>query len=103
MRGDREAGAGETAAIGVLDTVGLFCPVPIIRTADRMKRMRVGEVLEIVSDDRVILIDLPAWCRATGHEFLGSRQAGAEIRLLVRKTAGRDAVRGRVGKGEAAS
>jgi TusA-related sulfurtransferase len=80
---------GPIAADAVLDTVGLFCPVPIIRTGERMKRMRVGEVLEILSDDRVILVDLPAWCRSTGHEFLGARQDGPAIRLFVRKTPGR--------------
>ncbi len=69
----------------VLDTVGLYCPIPIIRTAERMKRLDGGAVLEVISDDRVILIDMPAWCRSTGNSFLGSRQDGDEFRLLVRK------------------
>jgi TusA-related sulfurtransferase len=34
----------------------------------------------------VILIDMPAWCRSTGHEYLGHRQEGGEYRLFVRKT-----------------
>ena len=42
----------------VLDTVGLYCPVPIIKTAERIRRMEAGRTLEILSDDRVILIDL---------------------------------------------
>ena len=70
----------------VLDTVGLYCPVPIIKTAERIKRMEPGRTLEILSDDRVILIDMPAWCRSTGHEYLGHRQEGGEYRLFVRKT-----------------
>ena len=69
----------------VLDTVGLYCPIPIIRTAERMKRLDGGAVLEVISDDRVILIDMPAWCRSTGNSFLGSRRDGDELRLLVRK------------------
>ncbi len=69
----------------VLDTVGLYCPIPIIRTAERMKRLDGGAVLEVISDDRVILIDMPAWCRSTGNSFLGSRRDGDEFRLLVRK------------------
>jgi TusA-related sulfurtransferase len=71
----------------ILDTVGLYCPIPIIRTAERMKRLDGGAVLEVISDDRVILIDMPAWCRSTGNSFLGSRQDGNEFRLRVRKTA----------------
>jgi TusA-related sulfurtransferase len=69
----------------VLDTVGLYCPVPIIKTADRMKKLAPGAVLEVLSDDRVILVDMPAWCRSTGHEYLGARQDGTEYRLLLRK------------------
>ncbi len=68
-----------------IDTVGLYCPVPIIRTAERIKRMPEGRTLEILSDDRVILIDLPAWCRSTGHDYLGHTTDGAEYRLFVRK------------------
>jgi tRNA 2-thiouridine synthesizing protein A len=73
----------------VLDTVGLYCPVPIIKTAEKMKAMGPGDVLEVLSDDRVILVDLPAWCRSTGNEYLGSKQDGKEHRLWVRKMAGR--------------
>lgn len=68
-----------------IDTLGLYCPVPIIRTAEAIRRIAAGAVLEVVSDDRVILIDMPAWCRSRGHEYLGSRQEGSEYHLFVRK------------------
>ncbi len=71
----------------VIDTVGLYCPVPIIRTAERMKRLTPRGTLEILSDDRVILIDMPAWCRSNGHEYLGSRRDEEAIHLYVRKKA----------------
>ncbi|OLD65904.1 MAG: SirA family protein, partial [Acidobacteria bacterium 13_1_40CM_2_68_10] len=61
-------------------------PVPIIKTAERIRKMEAGRTLAVLSDDRVILIDLPAWCRSTGHEYLGYRQENAEYRLFVRKT-----------------
>ncbi len=82
---DEDQGIGALRADDVLDTVGLYCPVPIIKTAERLKRMDSGAVLEVLSDDRVILIDLPAWCRSTGHEYLGARQEGPEYHLFVRK------------------
>jgi tRNA 2-thiouridine synthesizing protein A len=69
----------------VLDAVGLYCPLPIIKTAERMKRLGPGAVLEVLSDDRVILVDMPAWCRSTRNEYLGSRQEGGEYHLFVRK------------------
>jgi TusA-related sulfurtransferase len=70
-----------------LDTVGLYCPVPIIKTQARMRTMQEGQVLEVASDDRVILLDMPAWCRSTGNDYLGAREAMGEIRLYVRKAA----------------
>ena len=77
----------------LIDTVGLYCPVPIIRTAERIRMMPAGRTLEVLSDDRVILIDLPAWCRSTGHDYLGHRTDGGEIRLFVRKRSEGDASR----------
>jgi len=76
-------------ANAVLDAVGFFCPVPIIKTAAKVKELLRGEILEVISDDRVILVDMPAWCRSAGHEYLGHRQEEGEIHLFVRK-AGRE-------------
>jgi len=68
-----------------LDTFGLYCPVPILKTADRIVGMEPGQVLEVLSDDRVILLDMPAWCLSTGHTYLGFREEPGEWRLFVRK------------------
>jgi tRNA 2-thiouridine synthesizing protein A len=69
----------------ILDTVGLYCPIPIVRTGEAMRGMQRGQRLEILSDDRVILIDLPAWCRAHGHEYEGACEEEGVWRLRVRK------------------
>jgi tRNA 2-thiouridine synthesizing protein A len=69
----------------VLDTVGLYCPVPIIRTNERIGDLQSGQVIEVLSDDRVILIDMPAWCRSVGHDYLGFREGTGEWRLFVRR------------------
>ena len=84
---------GTIQADDVLDTVGLYCPVPIIKTAERIRKMETGRILKVVSDDRVILIDMPAWCRSTGHEYLGHTQQGTEYGLFVRKADGKGAKR----------
>ena len=54
-----------------LDCVGLYCPMPIVKTAQKIKEMKTGEVLEIVADDKGIKHDMPAWCQATGNEYPG--------------------------------
>jgi len=68
-----------------LDCVGLYCPMPIVKTSKRIKELKVGEVLEVVSDDKGIKQDMPAWCQTTGHEFLGIEESNNEIRAYVKK------------------
>jgi tRNA 2-thiouridine synthesizing protein A len=69
-----------------LDCVGLYCPMPIIKTAAKIKEMKTGEVLEVVADDKGIKKDMPAWAKATGNDFLGVEESGGEIRVYVRKS-----------------
>lgn len=68
-----------------LDCMGLYCPMPIVKTAEAIKKLKPGEVLEIVADDKGIVQDMPAWCEATGHEYLGKEQSGREIKVYVKK------------------
>jgi TusA-related sulfurtransferase len=69
----------------VLDCVGLACPMPIFKTANAIKGMEPGQVLEVQSDDDGIVKDMPSWCNKTGHEFLGMMKNGDEYRSFVRK------------------
>ncbi len=69
-----------------LDCVGLYCPMPIVQTAERIRRLEVGQVLEILADDRGIEQDMPAWCKATGHELLGIEKQDEEYHVYVRRT-----------------
>jgi tRNA 2-thiouridine synthesizing protein A len=71
-----------------LDCVGLYCPMPIVKTAEKIKELKPGEVLEIIADDKGIKQDMPAWCKATGHECLKMEESGSEIRVYVKKTHG---------------
>ncbi len=73
-----------------LDTLGYFCPMPIIMTSKKIKELQLGQVLEVVSDDEGIKKDMPAWCQTTGHEMVGLEedvdQAKRIYKAFVRKT-----------------
>jgi tRNA 2-thiouridine synthesizing protein A len=71
-----------------LDCYGLLCPMPIIQTAKTLAGMKAGEVLEVVSTDRGILDDMPAWCRMSGQEFLTGEDDGDVVKVYVRKIKG---------------
>ena len=43
-------------------------------------------VLEILASDEGIKEDAPAWCRATGNEFVGMEEKGGEIKVYIKKT-----------------
>jgi len=68
-----------------LDCVGLYCPMPIVKTAQKFKELKIGEVLEVIADDKGIVHDMPAWAKTTGHEFLGMEEEGGEIKVYVKK------------------
>ena len=69
-----------------LDCIGLYCPMPLVKTAEEFKKLKLGEVLEVVADDKGIKLDMPAWCEAAGHEFLGIEEGSGEIRVYLKKT-----------------
>ncbi len=69
----------------VYDARGLLCPIPIIRASEKIRKMSVGEILEVISDDPGIRADMPAWCRSTGHKLLDIVRMGEDYRSYVRK------------------
>ena len=69
-----------------IDCFGLMCPMPIIKTAQAVKKMKMGQVLEVVATDKGIKQDMPAWCKTTGNECLAMEDSGEEIKVYVKKT-----------------
>jgi tRNA 2-thiouridine synthesizing protein A len=69
-----------------LDCLGLFCPMPILKTREAMKTMAVGQVLEMTSDDPASEADMKSWTTRTGHELLEIDKNGAVFRFVVRKS-----------------
>ncbi|MEI8236766.1 MAG: sulfurtransferase TusA family protein [Methylococcaceae bacterium] len=54
----------------ILNARRLLCPLPVIRTQEAVKKLRVGDILEIIGTDKGILHDIPAWCRINRHTIL---------------------------------
>ncbi|HNW31489.1 MAG TPA: sulfurtransferase TusA family protein [Caldisericia bacterium] len=71
-----------------LNTLGMQCPVPIVKTAKKMKELQIGQVLKVISDDEGIKEDMPAWCKTTGNEFLGLEESGGQYTVYVKKVVG---------------
>jgi tRNA 2-thiouridine synthesizing protein A len=71
----------------VLDARYLLCPMPVIRTQNRIAELAAGDTLEVQATDPGALHDIPAWCRVHGHEILETRRDGNDIVITVRVVA----------------
>ena len=83
MDGDANLRNGPTTR---LDARGLLCPLPVIRTQDKIRTLEVGDVLEVVATDPGVLHDIPAWCRVHGHRLLFSEQRADDFRFHIEVT-----------------
>ena len=68
-----------------LDCLGLYCPVPVLKTREAMSRLVPGQVLELLSDDPGSEADVKSWSARAGHELLEIDKNGAVFRFLIRK------------------
>jgi len=64
-----------------LDLRGLLCPLPVIRTQDKIKTLQAGDELEVTCSDPGVMHDIPTWCRINGHKVLSSRSSDYEFIL----------------------
>lgn len=69
----------------VIDARGTACPGPLLEAKKGMAAVKVGEVLEVKSNDKGSRKDIAAWSGKIGHEFLGCLEADGHDRLFVRR------------------
>ena len=70
--GDASSSAARMAeqAAAAVDTGELTCASLILAVRQALDGLATGEVLAVVSRDPSARLDLPAWCRMTGHSYL---------------------------------
>ncbi|RLA29931.1 MAG: SirA family protein [Gammaproteobacteria bacterium] len=73
-----------------LDARRLLCPMPVIRTQNRVAELAPGDTLDVTCTDPGAANDIPAWCRINGHELIGIEQREDELVVSVRVGPGDD-------------
>lgn len=68
-----------------LDCKGLACPMPIVKTAQAMKNLRPGDLIEVIATDKGALKDFPAWSKATGNALIEQHDDGQILRFVLQK------------------
>ena len=67
----------------VVDARGTACPGPLLEAKKAIASVKVGETLEIKSNDKGSRKDIAAWSKKIGHDFLGFLEADGHDRLFV--------------------
>jgi tRNA 2-thiouridine synthesizing protein A len=68
-----------------LDLKGLSCPLPIVKTAQAMKELQSGDLIEALATDPGSVADFTAWCKSTGNELIEHADEGGIYRFVIRK------------------
>jgi tRNA 2-thiouridine synthesizing protein A len=68
-----------------VDARGLSCRMPIVKTAQAMKSISSGSLLEVLATDPGSVKDFEAWSRTTGNELVERSVEGAVYRFVLRR------------------
>ena len=69
-----------------VDARGSACPGPLLEAKKGIGKVRVGEILEVYSNDSGTRTDIPAWANKVGHDYLGVLEADGYDKHFVRRT-----------------
>ena len=68
-----------------IDVRNESCPKPVLESKKAIKKMRIGEILEILATDPGSLRDIPAWAVNTKQKFVSYREMGDHYSFLIKK------------------
>ncbi len=69
----------------IVDTSGLNCPMPVLKSKKAINSIEIGQILKIISTDPGSAKDIPAWARTTGQELLEETKEGEKFVFLVKR------------------
>lgn len=67
------------------DARGSACPGPLLEAKKGIGKVKVGEILEIFSNDSGTRTDIPAWAKKVGHDYLGVLEADGYDKHFIRR------------------
>lgn len=72
-------------AHSVLDCIGFYCPMPILKTRQEMDKLSVGDILEVLADDPAAEPDITAWAKHAGQKILEIEKTSEGLRFFIQK------------------
>ena len=68
-----------------LDFKGLLCPMPVVKLAQAIKQIQVGELVEAIATDPGVMADIPAWARTSGNEVVSLEKQDKVFKFVVKQ------------------
>ena len=68
-----------------VDARGMSCPMPIVKTAQAIKTVPAGALLEVLATDPGSVKDFAAWSRTTGNELIEQSLDAGVYRFVLRR------------------
>ena len=68
-----------------VDARGLSCPMPIVKTAQAIKTVVSGQLIEVLATDAGSVKDFAAWSKTTGNELVEQSADGGVYRFVLRR------------------
>jgi len=68
-----------------LDCLGLYCPEPLFQTRENIDQIKVGEILEVITDDPAAEEDLKRFAKRAGHEVVSFEKGDDHMRFLIKR------------------
>lgn len=74
-----------TQTMITVDARGLSCPMPIVRTAQAIKALESGALVEVLATDPGSVKDVAAWSRSTGNRLVAQSADSGVFRFVLQK------------------
>lgn len=68
-----------------LDTRGLACPLPVLKTRRALRKMAHGAILTVHATDPASVIDFKHFCNTTDNELVEHREADGVFTYVIRR------------------
>jgi len=66
-----------------LDCRGMLCPLPVIKLAQAIPDLAIGDTITVLADDPAAATDIPAWCRMRSQELVSAIDDRYVVRRLT--------------------
>jgi tRNA 2-thiouridine synthesizing protein A len=68
-----------------LDARGLICPLPVLKARKVLLGLPAGARLMVEATDPLARIDIPNFCRESGHALIATCEVEGVLRFLIER------------------